>query len=128
MENIVNEINFGTHKMINVFFDSFKTIKLFIILFIISFFITKKISKKAFAFNNILYIILTIFYLIISIIKAFALSNLPPHNLEKDLCGIKYSVIQIIISYHIPIIYTIILFAKIIDKKIKAKKEKNKQV
>ena len=67
-------------------------------------------SKKAFIVNNITYLVLTIVYFIISFIKAYTISNLPPHDLRKDLCGLEYSIMQMIITYHIPIIYTIIIF------------------
>ena len=123
MENIVSEMYYGTHQFAVVFFKSFYRLILFMILYFISFLITKKINKKFFKFNNILYLILIIIYLTITTIKAYILSNLPPHNLLKDLCGLKFDIIQIILSYYVPIIYTIILSAKIIDEKIKKRKK-----
>lgn len=123
MENIVSEMYYGTHQFGDIFFKSFDRLILFMILYFISFFITKKISKKFFSFNNILYLILIIIYFITTIIKAQILSNLPPHYLLKDSCGLKFDIIQIILSYYVPIIYTIILSAKIIDEKIKKRKK-----
>ena len=124
MNNIVSEI-YATHDMLDVFYNSFKIKKLilFSVLFFIGFAISKKINKKTFKLNNILYLLLGIFYIIISIIKAYILSKIPPHDLGKDFCGIGYSIIQTIIMYHIPIIYTIILLAILGDKKIKDKKK-----
>lgn len=124
MVNEINVLDYGTHKMLDVFLNSFKSINFFIILFIICYIISKKASKKAFKCNNIIFLVLTIFYIIISFIKAYVLSNLPPHDLRKDLCGLEYSIIQTIVTYHIPIIYTIIIFANTIDEKIKLKKFK----
>lgn len=124
MEFTTNEIiKYGTHQFINEFLNSFLFLKLFIISFIVNFFISKKISKKTFKFNNICYLLLTISYLIVSIIQAYTISKLPPHNLLKDMCGLNYTIIQIVIAYHTPIIYTILLFAKLIDKNLKKKKE-----
>ena len=123
MENIVSEMYYGTHQFADIFFKSFDRLILCTILYFISFFITKKISKKFFSFNNILYLILIIFYLITTIIKAQILSNLPPHYLLKDSCGLQFDIVQIILSYYVPIIYTIILSAKIIDEKIKKRKK-----
>lgn len=127
MNSIVSEI-YGTHDMLEVFCESFKLVRLilFVVLFFIGFAISKKISKKAFNLNNKIYLLLGIFYLIISVIKAYVLSNLPPHDLGKDLCGMGYSFIQMISAYHIPIIYTIIMLAKVIDKKIKDKRRDKK--
>ena len=134
MNNILNfelvEKTYGTHRFIDVFFNDFKLFKLvnFLLLFFIGVFISRKISKKSFKINKKMYLFLGIFYLIISIIKAYILSKLPPHDLEKDFCGIGYSIIQAIIMYHIPIIYTIIILAILGDKKIKDKRRDNKWV
>ena len=69
---------------------------------------------------------LIMFYITISLVKAFNMSRLAPHDLTKDFCDLGYSVIQIISIYHIPIIYIIIILAKLIDKKIKDKRRDNK--
>ncbi|MBR3888108.1 MAG: hypothetical protein IKJ32_03320 [Clostridia bacterium] len=124
MENIVSGIHYGTHQFADVFFESFDKLILFLILYFISFFITKRISKKTFIFNNILYSILIIIFLITTTIKAYVLSKLPPHDLLKDLCGLKFSLVQIILTYYIPIIYTIILFAQVIAGKMKKNETK----
>ena len=125
MNIIVGEV-YGTHDGLEVFVDSFKSVGLilFTILFFIGFAISKKMSKKTFSVNNTIYLLLGIFYLIISIIKAYILSNLPPHDLGKDFCGIGYSLIQTIIMYHIPIIYTIMLLAMLADKKKDKRRDK----
>ena len=114
---------YGKHEMSEVFIDSLKSLKLFIILFALCFIISKKVSKKAFTINNITYLLLIIFYLTTSILKAYILSNLPNHDLRKDLCGLEYSIIQVIIAYHIPIIYTIILSAAKLDKELILRKK-----
>lgn len=127
MNNIVSQ-NYGTHDILEVFYNSFdlKKIIIFLMLFFVGNIIGKIISKKCFLVNKRMYLFLGVFYLIISMIKAYILSKIPPHDLGKDLCGIGYSFIQMISVYHIPIIYTIIILARLIDKKIKDKRRDNK--
>ena len=59
----------------------------------------------------------------ISFMKASYMSKLPSHDLLKDFCGLKYSLFQIIIVFHAPLLYTIIVLAVLGDKKRKNKKE-----
>ena len=128
--NNLNELeNIGTHKFLDVLLNSFRSGFLigFIVLFFITFFISKKISKKAFNRNNLIYGLLFFIYLIISLIKAYTLSNLPPHDLSKDLCGLRYDAIKVTSIFHIPLIYTLIILAKYGDKRIKDKKQNKKE-
>lgn len=119
---------YGTHDMLKVFLDSFKfqKILIFLGLLFIGNIISKRISEKSFKLNKRIYLGLGILYICISFIKAYVLSKIPLHDLGKDLCGIGYSFIQMISVYHIPIIYTIIILARLIDKKIKDKRRDNK--
>ena len=125
---ILNEKIYGTHNFLDVFCNDFKILGVFnfFILFFVGVFISRKISKKMFKLSKVMYLLLTIFYVIMSLVKAYILSKMPPHDLGKDLCGLGYSFIQIISVYHIPIIYTIIVLAKLMDKKIKDKRRDNK--
>ena len=117
----LSTLHYGTHEWTDVFFSSFARMHIFIVLFIIGLFISKKLTKKDFIVTNTVYLSLFVFYIIISIIKANALSSLPSHDLLKDLCGLNYELIQIALQIPIPAFYTIALCIKRIIKQLKEK-------
>lgn len=130
MNNFDSSINFyGTHKFTNILEKSFtsESLIVLIILFIICFFISKQLSKKTFKINNLIFLGLLIVYIILSVIKAYNLSKLPPHNLLKDMCGVKFDIVIIVESLFVPVLYTIIILAKLGNKIIKGNHKKNKE-
>ena len=114
----------GTHKFSDILIQSFtgRDKIFFVILFLICFFISKKLGKKVFKINNVLFLILFITYGIISFIKAYYVSKLPPHNILKDFCGLKFDIVATVVIFILPLIYTLILLVIPLDRKIKNKK------
>ena len=122
--------NIGTHNFADVLINSVtsRLLVIFVVTYIITLFIAKKISKKTLKINSIIYLFLLLIYIVFSVIEAFAISKLPPHDLLKDLCGHKYEIIKIISIIHIPLLNTFILLAKLGDTITKEKKSINKQL
>ena len=115
----------GTHNFTDVLIKSLTSWHLifFILTYITTIFISKKISKKTFKINNIIYLFLFFVYIIFSVIKASAISKLPPHDLLKDLCGLKYDIVKTVSIMYIPLLNIVILLAKLGDKRKKSIKE-----